>query len=127
MLQWMSNNSGSHIDSHQTPCTASKSEASGSETKKIQRRRRHGDDDEKTFVCQYESCDKAFYRKDHLVRHQRQKHGKPFNSDTKLVYYCHDPECGQMFYQVSRLRRHVEECHPNLGWYLCCKAQGKNM
>jgi uncharacterized Zn-finger protein len=73
--------------------------------------RRTGESDEKTFVCQYSDCNKAFYRKDHLTRHQRQKHGKPFGVDSQLVFYCHNAECGKMFYKVSTLRRHMVEAH----------------
>lgn len=74
-------------------------------------RRRHRESDQKSFMCQYEGCDKAFYRKDHLVRHQRQKHGKPFGVDSQIVFYCHDTDCSKMFYKVSTLRRHMVEAH----------------
>jgi len=74
-------------------------------------RRRRTEYDSKQFVCQYEDCDKAFFRKDHLIRHQRQKHGKPFGVDSQLIYYCYDGNCGKTFYNVASLRRHMIMIH----------------
>jgi len=35
----------------------------------------------KSFACTYKDCDKVFYRKYHLFRHQRQKHLQPLIQD----------------------------------------------
>jgi len=35
----------------------------------------------KSFRCHYENCDKMFYRKYHLLRHQRLKHWQPYVQD----------------------------------------------
>lgn len=76
------------------------------------RRAAQGSDDrEKSFVCQYDQCDKAFFRKDHLIRHQRIKHGKPYGVDTQVVYYCHFADCGRMFYKNASLHRHMNDAH----------------
>jgi len=39
------------------------------------------DSNSKNFYCHYEDCDKVFYRKYHLLRHQRLKHYQPFAKD----------------------------------------------
>jgi hypothetical protein len=75
------------------------------------RRRRTSSSHEKIFACQYENCSKSFYRKDHLTRHQRQKHGKPFGIDAQVTYYCHDISCGKSFFKISTLHRHMTEAH----------------
>jgi len=98
LFQWSSANGNTVNDS-----------SSGTSTKN--QRRRHHDSDDKSFACQYDGCDKAFYRKDHLVRHQRQKHGKPYGVDSQIVFYCHNTDCNKMFYKVSTLRRHMVEAH----------------
>lgn len=69
------------------------------------------DDREKSFVCQYDDCDKAFYRRDHLIRHQRIKHGKPFGVDSQTVFYCHFANCGKIFYKNASLHRHMNDAH----------------
>jgi len=76
-------------------------------------RRRNRGADTKNYLCQYQYCDKAFFRKDHLVRHQRQKHGKPFGADSQIVYYCYYEGCGKTFYKMSALERHLSASHSN--------------
>jgi len=74
-------------------------------------RRRNRDSENKNFVCQYQDCDKAFFRKDHLVRHQRQKHGKPFGVDNQVIFYCDRDGCDKTFYKKSAVHRHVAMFH----------------
>jgi len=79
--------------------------------KSAYKRRRMRESHEKSYLCQYENCNKAFFRKDHLVRHQRQKHGKPFGVDCQSIYYCYESTCNRSFYQVSSLHRHMVKKH----------------
>lgn len=65
----------------------------------------------KSFECQYSGCTKAFFRKDHLTRHQRIKHGKPYGVESQNVYKC----CGKTFYKHRSLLKHIKDTHPDRG------------
>ena len=68
-------------------------------------------DELRPYICQYPDCDKSFKRKDHLLRHQRSFHGKPWGVDSETVFYCHISECGRVFYKNHSLQRHMHDVH----------------
>lgn len=57
------------------------------------------DDSLKPFVCEYQNCDKRYYKLSHLQMHVRKHTGeKP--------YACDHPGCGKRFSRSDQLRRH---------------------
>ena len=57
------------------------------------------DEANKPFVCEYQGCDKRYYKLSHLQMHVRKHTGeKP--------YPCDHPGCGKRFSRSDQLRRH---------------------
>jgi general transcription factor IIIA len=57
---------------------------------------------ERSFVCKYEECDKGYFRKEHLDQHILGAHTK------ERVHKCNWEGCDKSFMTGSRLKRHLE-------------------
>ena len=66
----------------------------------------HPDSDDTKYPCQFDSCSVTYSRKDHLVKHQREKHG---------IYVCRLQHCPHgtknRFSTEEEVKEHVETDH----------------
>ena len=75
------------------------------------------DDNLKPFVCQYQNCDKRYYKLSHLQMHVRKHTGeKP--------YACDHNGCGKCFSRSDQLRRHGRK---HTGKSIDCESKCKWM
>ncbi|ELU06973.1 hypothetical protein CAPTEDRAFT_224639 [Capitella teleta] len=90
-------------------------------------RRTEGD---KPFKCAMQGCDKSFFNKKHLRRHETLKHGRPPRSQLNQLfpkhsrrsdrsgankpYKCPHDGCTKSFFNSNHLRRHETQKHGRL-------------
>jgi hypothetical protein len=76
---------------------------------------------QKTFICDFDGCDKKYSNSSHLNRHKKSHETKPVIASIS----CKQPNCRQMFTNKSNMNRHYKTHHINTLPYSCQQCDEK--